>query len=156
MQAFVAKRIQTLSAMDVLAPTSMKNAAKCDTSCELQNQRVIKTLNAPCTSFGEYVCWSVYSSPPHIDSSTCADDRIYEYKKRMCIRDGTCVVAYFFFQVGLSDLAVERRYDVNIDVYVRVSFFLYGECGELTSIWTSNQSRIPAEFKHITRRRKRN
>ena len=79
-----------------------------------------------------------------------------EIKKRMCIRDGTSVVAYFFFQVGLSDLAVERRYDVNIDVYVRVSFFLYGECGELTSIWTSNQSRIPAEFKHITRRRKRN
>ncbi len=67
---------QTLSAMDVLAPTSMKNAAKCDTSCELQNQRVIKTLNAPCTSFGEYVCWSVYSSPPQIDSSNCADDRI--------------------------------------------------------------------------------
>jgi hypothetical protein len=28
---------QTLSAMDVLAPTTMKNAAKCDTSCELQN-----------------------------------------------------------------------------------------------------------------------
>ncbi len=26
----------TLSAMDVLAPTPMKNAAKCDTSCELQ------------------------------------------------------------------------------------------------------------------------
>ena len=26
-----------LSATDVLAPTSMKNAAKCDTSCELQN-----------------------------------------------------------------------------------------------------------------------
>ena len=70
------KQIQTLSAMDVLAPTSMKNAAKCDTSCELQNQRVIKTLNAPCTSFGEYVCWSVYSSPPQIDSSNCADDRI--------------------------------------------------------------------------------
>ena len=27
----------TLSATDVLAPTTMKNAAKCDTSCELQN-----------------------------------------------------------------------------------------------------------------------
>ena len=26
-----------LSATDVLAPTTMKNAAKCDTSCELQN-----------------------------------------------------------------------------------------------------------------------
>ena len=55
---------QTLSATDVLAPISMKNAAKCDTSCELQNQWVIKTLNATCTSFGEYVCSSVCSSPP--------------------------------------------------------------------------------------------
>ena len=27
----------TLSATDVLAPTTMKNAAKCDTSCELHN-----------------------------------------------------------------------------------------------------------------------
>ncbi len=27
----------TLSATDVLAPITMKNAAKCDTSCELQN-----------------------------------------------------------------------------------------------------------------------
>ena len=26
-----------LSATDVLAPTTMKNAAKCDTSCDLQN-----------------------------------------------------------------------------------------------------------------------
>ena len=31
------RTIITLSAMDVLAPTTMKNAAKCDTSCELQN-----------------------------------------------------------------------------------------------------------------------
>ena len=28
---------KTLSAKDVLVPTTMKNAAKCDTSCELQN-----------------------------------------------------------------------------------------------------------------------
>ena len=29
--------VKTLSATDVLAPTTMKNAAKCDTSCELRN-----------------------------------------------------------------------------------------------------------------------
>ena len=38
--SFIPKRkwsnVKTLSAMDVLAPTTMKNAAKCDTSCELQ------------------------------------------------------------------------------------------------------------------------
>jgi hypothetical protein len=72
--------------------------SKCDTSCELQNQRVIKTLNAPCTSFGEYVCWwSVHSSLQQVDSSICAEDRIH------CIRDITPVVAYFFFPVGWSD-----------------------------------------------------
>ena len=32
-------------------------------NCEIQ--WVIKTLNASCTSFGEYVCWSVCSSPPN-------------------------------------------------------------------------------------------
>ena len=31
------KNEKTLSATDVLAPTTMKNAAKCDTSCELRN-----------------------------------------------------------------------------------------------------------------------
>ena len=49
-------KCQTLSAMDVLAPTPMKNAVKCDTSCELQNQWVIKTLNASCTSLYREVC----------------------------------------------------------------------------------------------------
>ncbi len=34
---FEVYKIQTLSATDVLAPTTMKNAAKCDTLCELQN-----------------------------------------------------------------------------------------------------------------------
>ena len=31
------RNVKPLSATDVLAPTTMKNAAKCDTSCELQN-----------------------------------------------------------------------------------------------------------------------
>jgi len=46
----------TLSATDVLAPTTMKNAAKCDTSCETQNPWVIKTLNATCTTRKLVVC----------------------------------------------------------------------------------------------------
>ena len=67
---------KTLSATDVLAPISMKNAVKCDTSCELQNQWVIKTLNAPCASFGEHVCWSVCSSPPHTTPWLPAIERV--------------------------------------------------------------------------------
>jgi hypothetical protein len=74
-------------------------------------------------------------------------------KFRICcrIRIGSNALFYALFLQNLS--AGGREY---FFVYVRVSFSLYGECGELTSIWTSNQSRIPAEFKHITRRRKRN
>ena len=32
--------------MDILAPITMKNAAKCDTQCELQNSTSIRSLNA--------------------------------------------------------------------------------------------------------------
>ena len=51
--------------MDVLAPTTMKNAVKCDTSCELQNpvshqifERNLHFLSR------EYVCRSVGLYPP--------------------------------------------------------------------------------------------
>ena len=43
-----------LSATDVLAPTTMKNAAKCDTSCDLQNpvnhqnfERILRFRDTP-------------------------------------------------------------------------------------------------------------
>ena len=36
-QGEVKNNDKTVSATDVLAPTTMKNAAKCDTSCELRN-----------------------------------------------------------------------------------------------------------------------
>ena len=36
-EAFSTFNVVKLSATDVLAPTTMKNAAKCDTSCDLQN-----------------------------------------------------------------------------------------------------------------------
>ena len=36
-RAFSTFNVVKLSATDVLAPTTMKNAAKCDTSCDLQN-----------------------------------------------------------------------------------------------------------------------
>jgi len=47
----------SLSATDVLAPTTMKNAAKCDTSCELQNpvshqifERILHFFRGVCLS----------------------------------------------------------------------------------------------------------
>jgi hypothetical protein len=40
----------------------MKNAAKCDTQCELQNPRVIRSLNANCAEQTpvRHVCFSVF------------------------------------------------------------------------------------------------
>ena len=140
-------KYQTLSAMDVLVPTSMKNAAKCDTSCELQNQRVIKTLNAPCTSFGEYVCWSVCISPPQTT-------RLYRRShslKGMCIE-----MKNLSSTPQISTLVVGRQTeDMTVILIFIVSTVFCNICA-VTSYRTSNQSRIPAEFKHITRRRKRN
>ena len=55
--------VKTLSATDVLAPTTMKNAAKCDTSCELRNPVSHQNFERTLHFLWEYVCWSVCSSP---------------------------------------------------------------------------------------------
>ena len=120
MQALSQKRIQTLSAMDVLAPTSMKNAAKCDTSCELQNQRVIKTLNATCTSFGEYVCWSVYSSPPQVACRLVQAIAFFAHNTAEDVhsRCNTCSRPILPPGQLVCLGGVERRYDVNKHHYL--------------------------------------
>ena len=58
----------TLSATDVLAPTTMKNAAKCDTSCELQNpvshqifERNLRFLRGACL----LECLFIPTNPPN-------------------------------------------------------------------------------------------
>ena len=80
-------------------------------------------------------------------------------RRRICIRDATPVVALFLLPDSWSAWAVWRGDTtwISIIICVRVCLsLLRGEYGVLPSVWTSNQSRIPAEFKHITRRRKRN
>ena len=61
------KNEKTLSATDVLAPTTMKNAAKCDTSCELRNpvshqnfERILHFLRGVCL----LECLFIPTSPP--------------------------------------------------------------------------------------------
>ena len=146
----IIKQCQTLSAMDVLAPTPMKNAVKCDTSCELQNQWVIKTLNATCTSFGEYVCWSVCSSPPSptpLKQGSGAGCRPPLSWKARADEKTNLIIDPFRCNTGRTRDDIITRLD---------SATLSWLGSRLFSIRTSNQSRIPAEFKHITRRRKRN
>ncbi len=57
------RNVKPLSATDVLAPTTMKNAAKCDTSCELQNPVSHQNFERNLHFLWKYVCWSVCSIP---------------------------------------------------------------------------------------------
>ncbi len=57
------RNVKPLSATDVLAPTTMKNAAKCDTSCELQNLVSHQVFERNLRSLVEHVCWSVCFIP---------------------------------------------------------------------------------------------
>ena len=131
-------------------------------NCEIQ--WVIKTLNASCTSFGEYVCWSVCSSP----------------QVQTFLVWCTCVDCWFCHEIITLRWTHEVYFIpfMSLNTTVR-SGSLWGITNDTTSkrkfytVWfdftgnqihneswssdrTSNQSRIPAEFKHITRRRKRN
>ena len=51
--------------MDILAPITMKNAAKCDTQCELQNSTSIRSLNANGTARNGSMSVSVCSEIHH-------------------------------------------------------------------------------------------
>ena len=53
--------------MDILAPITMKNAAKCDTQCELQNSTSIRSLNANGTDRNVSMSVSVCSEIHHLN-----------------------------------------------------------------------------------------
>ena len=57
------RNVKPLSATDVLAPTTMKNAAKCDTSCELQNLVSHQNFERNLRFLVKHVCWSVCFIP---------------------------------------------------------------------------------------------
>jgi hypothetical protein len=65
--------VKTLSAMDVLAPTTMKNAAKCDTSCESQNPVSHQNFERILHFLWKYVCWSV--CPYNLMSLFCSQEQ---------------------------------------------------------------------------------
>ena len=54
--------------MDILAPITMKNAAKCDTQCELQNSTSIRSLNATGTNRNVSMSVSVCSEIHHLNA----------------------------------------------------------------------------------------
>ena len=135
-----------------------------------KNQWVIKILNAPCTSLGEYVCWSVCSSPPTLPSSK---------KKRVSgcgrplVTKRTQMKNKPISRSFLTFISAPAGWDWHRRTRRRIMPILMAEIescqntplSRTTTIGvqrrynpfrTSNQARIPAEFKHITKRRKRN
>ena len=159
----------TLSATDVLAPTTMKNAAKCDTSCELQNpvshQNFERNLH-----FSREVC---LLECLFIPTKPCIGFWDWQFniiiKPITDVKTSKCLTIFFaLFPVAplRRHKGLIRRCDVKCKTCINTWFRLKrirlftilctAKLWRFQSDRTSNQSRIPAEFKHITRRRKRN
>ena len=71
--------IRKFSTMDILAPITMKNAAKCDTQCELQNSTSIRSLNANGTARNCSMSVSVCSEIHHLNAIE-SNDSLVKYE----------------------------------------------------------------------------
>ena len=155
---------------------TQRNAIR-NANCKIQ--WVIKTLNASCTSLGEYVCWSVcLNNPlPLTESHQCwirfsdlkrpgSVARLwvrFYYHDPKCEDENTNVILRYEDWLAktssFSQLLGETWHEKGLVLFSRVSTkgdIRRGLNMNISFIRTSNQARIPAEFKHITRRRKRN
>ena len=65
--------------MDILAPITMKNAAKCDKQCELQNSSSIRFLNASGTVFTDSMFVSVCLEIHHLNAIE-SNDSLVKYE----------------------------------------------------------------------------
>ena len=128
--------------MDVLAPTTMKNAVKCDTSCESQNPVSHQNFERSLHFLGSM---SVGVSVPLIPLCGDVNHSHRERVKMQCVSN--------FVSYDIVGILVSRQ-DVSDRSLARV--FIPQSLNEIDIVRTSTQSRIPAEFKHIIRRRKRN
>ena len=64
------------STMDILAPITMKNAAKCDTQCELQNSSSIRSLNVSYGGLTSTISVSVCSEIHHLNAIESYDSLV--------------------------------------------------------------------------------
>lgn len=147
-----------LSATDISAHASMKNVAKCDTWCELQNpvnHRVFERKLRP-KPFGRgHVCLGVThrvapdQAPPWgrvwSGTETGLPCRWCGWpKKESPLADARLVVVVKAFVSSRADARELLSKDPNVSSYDDASTATPGQAG------------LPAEFKHINKRRKRN
>ena len=153
------KAIQLLTT-DILARATMKNAAKCDTLCELQNsvnhrdfERILRlqVLLEACL----FECQHTISPRPRGGRWSLGVSDPCDSSRLKC--RGTARRARFNVQ------RVKVPCGLKQSVATRVQRCCAASSLHITSVacrhlllLTSNQARLPAEFKHIIKRRKRN
>lgn len=149
-----------LSATDISAHASMKNVAKCDTWCELQNpvnHRVFERKLRP-KPFGRgHVCLGVthrvvpdHASLTGMRSSGAENGLPCRWrgwpKKKSPSTNARLVVVVKAFVSSRASLAAREALSKDPNVSSR----------DDASTATPGQAGLPAEFKHINKRRKRN
>lgn len=144
--------------MDTLAPLSMKSVARYEKSCELQNKRITNYSNAHCASLPKERQFSLRVD--HIPSS-----------KKECFLHfhfGVCTeIWYLWIYSNVSEFEIlscnlilkNAMLESKIFLNCWISLF-HEEILSLIQISilllsTSDESRLPPEFKHIIKGRKR-
>ena len=169
--------------MDVLVLTTMKNAAKCDTKSELQNpvnlyvfERMLRfrELLEACLFECLFSPLAFLSLATERETADCDPSRFLlesasiQVERRRDPRDKPLnrLSAGSLDQPTWCDFFIESKLSATSRSLIGQRSFPrivrakahkpYGLAGLNPNFRTSNQARGPAEFKHITKRRKRN
>ena len=144
-----------LSATDISALASMKNVAKCDTWCELQNpvnHRVFERKLRPKPLGRGHACLGVTRRCPPIYSFGIAGGRMMASRApRRAVGINTKSSATHATTIGGCETSVARRVRSS---RIEGSKKMLGSGSAFNA--TPGQAGLPAEFKHINKRRKRN
>jgi len=105
--------LKQLSATDVLVPATMKNAAKCDKQCELQNSvnhQIFERILRPRENWG-HACFSVLNEPHyHIFRGVQSVETEYQTSYRVCCFK---YMAWGHTQIPLRSVVVTLRVNLT-------------------------------------------
>ena len=144
-----------LSATDISALASMKNVAKCDTWCELQNpvnHRVFERKLRPKPSGRGHVCLGVTRRCPPNPVGGVGGRMLASREPRLAVGPNARSLLRASRRWWLSNNSVPRRERPRRAVSERP----LRAASRRASNATPGQAGLPAEFKHINKRRKRN